>query len=335
MDYRVLGKTGLEVSTIGLGGIPIQKCTQAEADALIKACYANGINFIDTARGYTDSELKIGQAIKAYPDHFILATKSPEKTYAGMKAAIEISLKTLGVSTIHLYQCHFVKDLEQYGVITGEDGAYRALFEAKVEGKIKHIGITAHNKDVLSHALDSSLWDTVQFPYNFVETQGEAVFEKASQKNIGVIIMKPLAGGAIENAPLALKFILNNPNITSAIPGMNAPEQVVENTGVLNASIALTDAELKQIETFRERAGQNFCRRCGYCAPCPVGIDIPLMFTLEGYLTRYNLKDWAVSRYSQMTIKASDCIKCGACEPRCPYDLAIRDGLERVAETFA
>lgn len=334
MIYRQLGKTDLHISTLGLGGIPIQKCNTQEAQFVLDACFEKGINFIDSARGYGDSEALIGKAIKKYPNHFILATKSPAKTYEAMKQDIKASLEALQVDQIDLYQCHFVKDIEQYQLITSENGALKALKEAKENGQIKHIGITAHNKDVLLHAINDNVWETIQFPYNFVERQGVQLFEKAYEKGIGIIVMKPLAGGAIEDAPLALKFIMNNPHITTAIPGMNSADQVLQNTSILEAPLMLSAEEQAAMQNFIEQHQQNFCRRCGYCGPCTVGIDIPLMFTLEGYLTRYDLKDWAANRYHGLDKNASDCIQCGICEPKCPYNIPIRDRLKVVEKAF-
>lgn len=336
LPKRILGNTGLVVSVVGMGGIPIQRCEQEDAIAMITACHEEGINLIDSARGYGASEALIGKALSAtgLRDSFVLATKSPAKDEATMAKDIQTSLEHLGTDYIDLYQCHFVKDLEQYDLITGPQGAYQALATAKANGQIKHIGITAHNKDVLLHAIESGLWETIQFPFNFVETQGLALFERAHQLGIGILVMKPLAGGAIDDAALSLRFITQNPHITLAIPGMDSIRQIKENVAAASNLVPLTEQERLYIDGFKEKMGNRFCRRCGYCGPCPEGLDIPSMFTIEGYLSRYDLKEWAMMRYNGLAKKAHDCVKCGVCEPRCPYDLPIRDMLEKVAETF-
>ncbi|MCK8061049.1 MULTISPECIES: aldo/keto reductase [unclassified Fusibacter] len=334
MQKRNLGNTGLEVSVIGLGGIPIQRFNQDIANEVIDECVKQGVNFIDSARGYGASEELLGNALIGRRDQFYLATKSPAKTKEAMAEEIEKSLKAFQTDYIDVYQCHFIKDLEQLSMITGEGGAYEALLEAKKAGKIGHIGATAHNKDVLLKAIESGLWETIQFPYNFVEIQGLDLFKRAHELGIGILVMKPLAGGAIENVNLSLQFILNNDHITVTIPGMESKEQVIQNAAAGKDIRPLTAEQIEFIDSFRVKMGNNFCRRCGYCGPCPEGIDIPSMFSLDAYLTRYDLKDWAISRYMALPVTAGSCTKCGACEPKCPYDLEIRSMLEEVAARF-
>lgn len=335
MISRTLGKTGLRVKAIGFGGIPIQRIEQDEVNAIIEAMIDTGINFIDTARGYTVSESFIGNAIgDGKRSNFIIATKSPAKDYEQMKADIESSLSSLKTDYIDLYQCHLVKEMDQYRQILSENGAYKALVEAKEAGKIGHIGITSHSVDLLNEVIDDMPFETIQFPYNIIERQGEDLFKRASKRDIGVIVMKPLAGGALENGELSLKFILNNPYVSVVIPGMDKVSQVYENSNVAKTDLTLSVSENDEIESIRTSLGETFCRRCGYCLPCVKGIDIPTQFLLEGYLTRYNLKTWAIERYFAMDIKSTDCTDCGDCEPKCPYDLPIRKMLKNVTDQF-
>lgn len=339
MRKRRLGKTGLMVSEIGFGGIPIQRVDQATVTAILKACYDQGINFLDTARGYTTSEEMMGHALEELfgsdaTGKFIIASKAMSRDYAGMKKDIETTLSLLKVKHIDLYQCHFVKDATAYEAIIAEEGALKALKEAKAEGKIGHYGVTAHGADILSRIVADGHFDTVQFPYNPIESQGEQVFAEANAKDMGVIVMKPLAGGAIQNGPLALKYNLNNPHVTVVIPGMDSVEQVLENAAIGSAEIQLSPSEQVEIDKIREAFGENFCRRCGYCMPCPQGIDIPFQFLVNGYLTRYGLEDWAVQRYQSVAVHASDCVACGACEPKCPYNLPIIAMMKETTENF-
>jgi predicted aldo/keto reductase-like oxidoreductase len=334
MRKRILGRTGLEVTEVGFGGIPIQRVDAEKTKALLDACLENGMNFLDTARGYTISESLIGQALEGKRDKWIIATKSTARDYESMKADVEISLNNLRTDYIDLYQFHFVKDEGQLNMILSENGAYKALKEAKEAGKIGHIGITSHSVDLLEIALEKDCFDTIQFPYNPVESQGEGIFERAKAQNVGVILMKPIAGGAIKRGEVSIKYVLNNPNVTVAIPGMDSMEQVEKNTRVAMTSLALTKEDLDEIQAIKDELDGGFCRRCNYCAPCSQGIDIPTQFVLEGYLMRYNLEEWANTRYQGMAITAHDCIECGVCESRCPYDLPIGQMMKRVAKNF-
>lgn len=333
MEYRILGKTGLKISRLGFGGIPIQRIQPEQTRPLMELLVENGVNFIDTARGYTVSEEYLGQALEGLRDRFVLATKSMSRDREGMARDIETSLRNLRTDYIDLYQIHnpSVSQLEQ---VLAPGGALEALMEAKAAGKIGHIGITAHSAQVFELALEQPWVETVMFPYNLVETQGEALMRRCTQQNVGVICMKPLAGGALENPHLAMRFIANNPDITVIIPGMAAEEEIRQNLQAVCDDRPLTPEELEQIDAIRKELGTTFCRRCNYCAPCTVGINIPSMFILNGYLTRYGLGDWAKSRYFAQDHTAGDCIECGACEERCPYQLPIRKMLKKVAEGF-
>ena len=333
MKYTTLGKTGLRVSVVGLGGIPIQRTDVNGTREVIDACIETGINYIDTARGYTVSEEYLGEVLEGRREKFILATKSMSRDYESMKRDIEISLRNLRTSYIDIYQIHNIKTDEEFAKCFGENGAYQALLEAKVEGKIGHIGATAHGVEAFERLITEfeDKIETFMFPYNIVENQGAELMKKCTDKNIGFIAMKPLAGGNIEDATLAVKYILSNPDCTIAIPGMGDAKEVYENAAAAEAG-ALTEDEKKACQTIVKELGQHFCRRCGYCAPCPQGINIPSNFLFANYLRRYGLADWAKSRYATLPATAKDCVGCGTCETRCPYELPIREMLKAVAK---
>jgi len=172
------------------------------------------------------------------------------------------------------------------------------------------------------------------FPYNIVETHGVELIKKCTEKNIGFIAMKPLAGGAITDAALAMRFIAADSNVSVIIPGMADVAEFEQNLAASNDTSPLSDAEILKCDSIRKELGTQFCRRCGYCAPCSVGIIIPNMFVFEGYLERYGLADWAKGRYNAQAKTASDCIGCGVCETRCPYNLPIREMLKHTAQAF-
>ena len=216
---RLLGKTNMKVNRVGFGGIPIQRITQEETNKVINELIDKNVNFIDTARGYTISEEYIGNAIEGKREKFFIATKSMARDYESMKKDIEISLKNLKTDYIDLYQIHNLKP-EEYKTIFDENKAYKALLEAKEEGKIKYIGITSHSLETIEKSIEDEKFSTIQFPYNIIEDQADEVFKKANKKGIGIIVMKPLAGGAIDDAKLAIKYILSKDYIDVVIPGM-------------------------------------------------------------------------------------------------------------------
>ncbi len=333
MEYKVLGKTGLKVSALGFGGIPIQRIDAEGTRRLLHSLKEKGVNYIDSARGYTVSEEYIGFGLEGIREHFILATKSMSRDKAGMARDIDISLGNFRTDYIDLYQVHNpnAAQLEQ---VMAPGGALEALQEAKAAGKIGHIGVTLHSLDLFEKVLEYDWVETVMFPYNLVEVQAEACIQKCAEKNIGFIAMKPLAGGALEDATLAMRFLAQNPCVSVVIPGMAEEKELEQNLAAFEDNTPLSSEEWEKIGHIRRTLGTQFCRRCNYCAPCTVGIQIPGIFTLEGYYSRYGLQDWAKGRYEPMSAKASDCIECGACESRCPYHLPIREMMKNVARIF-
>lgn len=335
MKYTTLGKTGLNCAVVSFGGIPIQRSDAENTLAVVDKMLEHGMNFIDTARAYTVSEEYLGAALEGRRDRFILATKSMARDREGMANDIETSLRNLRTDYIDLYQFHNVpmKDLQ---TVFSDTGAYQALTEAKAAGKIGHIGITTHSLDVLRELVEhyADRIETVMFPYNIVETQGHDVLAAAREKGIGTIAMKPMAGGNLEDWRLALRFIAASGVCDISIPGMGSPEEVDRNAAVADDLSSLTKEELEQCQAVRQELGSHFCRRCGYCAPCTAGIDIPGNFLMANYLRRYGLADWAKARYQALSRHASDCTQCRLCEFRCPYDLPIREMLAQVAADF-
>ena len=297
MEYTTLGKTGLKISRMGFGGIPIQRIDAEGTKKLMQQLAEEGVNYIDTARGYTVSEEYLGYALEGIRDKFVIATKSMARTREAMAADIEKSLGNLRTNHIDLYQVHN-PSMEQLDTVIGEGGALEALLEAKAAGKIGHIGLTAHSTAVFERALNLDWVETIMFPYN------------------------------------ALRYVCSNQAVTVVIPGMAEVSELEENIKACSDTAPLTEAELAEMEQIRHQLGTNFCRRCNYCAPCTVGISIPSAFLFAGYLERYNLADWAKDRYGSMAVKASACVGCGKCETRCPYHLPIREMLKKVAEEF-
>ena len=335
MIVNVLGKTNLKVNKIGFGGIPIQRITKEEAKELVIKAVDLGVNFFDTARGYTCSEEYLGNGLVGLREKVYVATKSMARTYQQMKDDIEISLRNLQTNYIDLYQFHNVKNQDEWEKIISVDGALKAILEGKETGKIRHIGVTSHSKDFLDWLLDSEyceMIETIQYPLNFLEEEGIELFEKAIKKNIGTIAMKPLGGGMIDRYDVALKYLMNQEALSVMIPGIGNQEELKNNLTVSNGEYNLD--ELEYINKLKEEMKGQFCHRCGYCLPCTKGIDIPGIFTLEKYYLKYDLKEWAVTRYNNLASKADACINCNACVKRCPYSLDIPKKLADIAKLF-
>ncbi len=333
MEKRKLGKTDIEASIIGFGGIPIQGLSFSEAEKVLRHAFDRGINFFDTARAYTDSEEKMGKALSQLRDRIYLASKALSRDAEGMRKELEKSLKNLRTDMIDLYQIHSVSYMHELEAVLAPGGAYEALVKARDEGKIRWIGITGHSRPILQKAVFTGKFDTVQLPFNPIEDEWkEDVIPAAKEAGMGTIGMKPLAGGALRNAKSAIRFSLNR-GIDISIPGMDSIEQVDENVSVGEAFTDCTAEELKKLEEEKNFWEGEFCRRCAYCMPCPNGLNIPFLLLIEAYYTRYGLTEWALGRLKSLDKKFSDCTECGECLERCPYNLPIPEIMKRAEKT--
>ncbi|EGO64958.1 aldo/keto reductase [Acetonema longum DSM 6540] len=330
MEMRRLGRTDMKVTAISFGALPIQRCSMDEAGPVLHAALDAGINFFDTARAYTDSEAKIGRYISSRRKEYYLADKSMARTKAGILKDIDISLGNMKTDTIDLYQIHNIKEQKDLDAVLAPDGALEGLKAAQAAGKIRFIGVTGHSIPLLIQALRTNEFSTVQVPFNCIETGAlEELFPLADSLDIGKIAMKPLGGGQITKTELALRFILAH-NVV-AIPGMDEVKHIEENLAPAKHFRPLTAVEQRELAEEAKTIGSNFCRRCGYCMPCAVNIDIPTTFIYHLQYVRYGMTDAIPQRYASLPAKASACIECGVCESRCPYDLPIRERMKKVA----
>ncbi len=334
MKHRTLGRTGLQVSVVGFGGIPIQGLSFEDAALVLHAAFDVGINFIDSARGYTDSEEKIGHALKDRRAEMVIATKSTARDALKMEEEIETSLRNLKTDVIDLYQVHAPESDADLNKVLGPGGALEALDRAKTKGKVRFVGVTGHVPQVLEKALGTGLFDTVQLPFNPIETERlNDVIPVARKANLGIIGMKPIAGGALGNVPLALRFSLVR-GVDVVIPGMDSVAQVKENAQVGEALTPPDGEALLFFAAEKERLGTVFCRRCGYCMPCPTGLHIPYLLLLKAYHERYDLKAWALDRLNGFDKRYSDCVECGECVERCPYDLPVPELMQQAVKSM-
>ena len=351
MQRRRLGRTGLVVSVIGFGAIKLPLIEQEEADQVLNQALDLGVNLIDTARGYGDSESKIGGAIGHRRQEFLLSSRAAPGNADEMRRAVETSLGALQTDSIDIYQFHNMRKPEQYDVVMRKGGGLEGLRDMQSQGLIRYIGFSSHRIiDTMKRALRSGEFDVITVAYNILNDEmvdGE-VLPLAKACDVGVVAMKPLAGGTLAappeelrlapehpiEAPQALRFVLSNDAITVAIPGMAKVSEVEENLRAGDAIEKMSTEERQILVRAAEAVGKQFCRDCWYCQPCPEEILVPVILRQLGYYKRYGLKDWATGRYGMLEVKPTACVECGECEEKCPYDLPIQDLLKESAALF-
>jgi len=325
MEKVRLGRTEMMVTGLGFGGIPIQRVPEEEAIAVVNKCLDLGINFLDTANGYTTSEERIGRAIKGKREEIILATKSLARTREDIEKHLKLSLERLGTDYIDLYQLHNVSDAETLETVLDPNGPRGVIEDAKKAGVVKHIGITSHQVDVAKDIIKTDLFETIMFPFNFMVYEGnDELLSLARQHDVGFIAMKPLAGGMIANATIAIKYLLQFPD-TVLIPGIERVPEIEEIARVFEGPKEMTVGEKREMERIKEELGTRFCRKCDYCQPCTAGISISDVMAFPNLAKRLPPVRLYSGKFAESFEKAADCTDCGECEERCPYNLPIRD----------
>jgi len=353
LDYRVLGSTGLRVSRLGFGCIKFSKCPEADVAAALRRALDLGINFFDTARAYGTSEEMIGRAIASRRGEFVLATKSHGRTAQGLAADLETSLRNLRTDHVDILFLHTVSDAETYEKVMGPGGGYEAAVRAKEQGKVGHIGVSIHRDlATMRRAIESGAFEVLMAAYSPLDQEGAgALLPVARQHGLGTVIMKPLSGGQLVSPPGpdgrapspdpvvsgALRWVISNPAADSVIPGMVSARQVEENVAAVERG-PLSEAERDEVVAVvaslkkSYRYGQT-CLRCGYCQPCPNGINIPAIFQAADMAREYpdNLKHMGRDLYAAQERTAADCEECGRCMEHCPAKLDIPRRLREVA----
>ncbi len=328
MQYRKLGKTGLMISEVGFGCIPIIRLGSGDAIHVLRYAFDKGINFFDTANAYHDSEEKIGLALSGHRDEIVIATKSGERNAFGAAEHIENSLRRLQTDYIDLFQLHQVSKEKDWETITDPGGAMEAVLKAKEQGKIRHIGITSHSYTMALKLIKTGLFATVMFPFSFIEDSALGEMLRLIQElDMGFLSMKPFGGGAIDNASLAFKFLRQHPEAIP-IPGFDSVDYIDEVLSFYEQPNIVTEEDNVLMEKYRKDLGSQFCRRCEYCQPCPNGVMItPAM----GYpiLAKRMSPEVSVMFSKNPMESVTECISCGECITRCPYDLPIPDILQR------
>lgn len=318
MEKFRLGKTNLIISRTGFGGIPIQRISDEESTALLRACYEGGITFYDTARGYTTSERKISMALGDVREKIIIATKTHSQDGNSFNKDLEISLEQLQSDYIDIYQFHNPSFIPRP---KDENGLYDAALKAKAEGKIRHIGVTAHRLERAKEMVKTGLFDTMQFPLSSLATDEEVeLVNLCKEYDVGFIAMKGMAGGLITSGKATFAFLRQFDNVVP-IWGMQFMWQAEEFLSYEKNPPVLDDEMWEIIKKDREALSGGFCRACGYCLPCPADINIPMAARMELLLGRTEWQRMTDENGKNMMAKIKNCTKCGNCINHCPYHL--------------
>ncbi|MFO7951595.1 MAG: aldo/keto reductase [Bacillota bacterium] len=322
MEKTRLGKTNLMVTRIGFGALPIQAVDRDSAVKVTRYAYEQGINFFDTARAYTTSESDLGRALGDLGSEVIVATKAFYKNMEQFDEDFNTSLNNLQRDYIDLFQFHLVNEEDQLEEILKNGGPLDYLAEEKRKGRVKHIGITSHRPSLMPKALESGAFETVQIPLNYIENEPlEELIPLARSMDIGIIAMKPLAGGVFTNNRAAVKWVLEQAGVVP-IPGMRLIEEVDDILPALKGGP--NSQELAQLETDWHELGTNFCRRCNYCMPCPNDIEASFIVRAGLYFKRVGW-DKMEEKHVGLFEKGLECDRCGTCEAKCPYELPLTD----------
>lgn len=326
-----LGSTGIKVNKNGFGALPIQRISQADAVYLARKAYEAGITFFDTARWYTDSEVKLGEAFDGMREKVYIATKTGAETAEEFWKDLETSLKNLRTDYVDLYQFHNPSFCPKPGQ---ENGLYDAMLQAKAQGKVRHIGITNHRLHVAKEAIASGLYETLQFPFCYLSgQQEESLVEACRENNMGFIAMKALSGGLINNSKAAYAFQAQYDNVLP-IWGVQREAELDEFIAYINNPPVMTEEIKALIAKDREELSGEFCRGCGYCMPCPVGIEINNCARMSLMLRRAPSAGWLNEESQAKMKKIESCLQCGKCKSKCPYNLDTPTLLKKNYEDY-
>ena len=330
MDTIRLGRTNLTVTKNGFGALPVQRVDMDGAIKLLRKAYEGGINYFDTARFYTDSEEKIGLALSDVREKIIISTKTMATTVEGFWRDLGESLRLLKTDYIDIYQFHNIAFCPRPG---DGSGLYEAMLEARDKGMIRHIGITNHRLSVAEEAVRSGLYETLQFPFSYLAGEKEEALVRLCEENdVGFICMKALAGGLITRSDVAYAFLAQYP--VAPIWGIQRESELDEFLSYQDAPPALTDEILAFIEAERAELAGEFCRGCGYCMPCPMGIEINTCARMSLLLRRSPTAGHLTEKSQAMMQKIESCVECGQCRKRCPFGLDTPNLLKRNYEDY-
>ena len=331
MEKVILGRTGICVQKNGFGALPVQRVSLNEAKIILRKAYENGIQFFDSARAYSDSEEKIGLALSDVRENIYISTKTMATTVQAFWEDLETSLKMLKTDYIDIYQFHNPSFCPKPGDGTG---LYEAMLEAKNQGKIHYIGLTNHGWKVANEAIESDLYDTLQFPFSYLASEKEEELVRLCEEhNVGFICMKALSGGLITRSDIAYAYLLQYKN---ALPiwGIQKESELDEFISYQKQAPVLTKDIEEIIQHDRKELAGQFCRGCGYCMPCPQGIIINQCARMSLMLRRAPAENWLLEKWQAEMNKIKDCIHCGKCMTHCPYGLNTPELLQKNYEDY-
>ncbi len=318
METVRLGRTEIVTNKNGFGALPIQRIPDKDAVYLLQKAYENGITYFDTARWYTDSEHKLGLAFKGMRDKIWIATKTGAASAADFWKDLETSLNNLQTDYIDVYQFHNPAVCPKPG---DESGLYEAMLTAKEQGKVRHIGITNHRLAVADEAIESGLYETLQFPFCYLATEKDiALVKKCKEKDMGFIAMKALSGGLITNSAAAYAYLAQYDNVLP-IWGVQRENELDEFLSYIDNPPKMNEELSEVIEHDRKELLGEFCRGCGYCMPCPMGIEINNSARMSLMLRRAPSAGWLSEEWQEKMMKIETCLHCNKCKSKCPYGL--------------
>ncbi len=331
METVRLGKTGIVTNKNAFGALPIQRISDEDAVYLLKKAYESGMTYFDTARWYTDSEHKLGLAFEGIRDKIYIATKTGANNAEDFWKDLETSLENLKTDYIDVYQFHNPAFCPKPG---DESGLYDAMLKAKEQGKVKHIGITNHRLTVANEAVDSGLYETLQFPFCYLATEKDiALVEKCKAKDMGFVAMKALSGGLITNSAAAYAYLAQYDNVLP-IWGVQREKELDEFLSYIENPPTMSEEIKALIEHDREELLGEFCRGCGYCMPCPMGIEINNCARMSLLLRRSPSAGHLSKEGQEKMMKIEDCIHCNQCKSKCPYGLDTPALLQKNLEDY-
>ena len=331
MQTVTLGKTGITVNKNGFGALPIQRISKDDAAYLLRKAFDNGIKYFDTARFYTDSEEKMGYALSDLRDRIIIATKTAATNATAFWKDLETSLSLLKTDFVDLYQFH---NLAFCPKPDDGSGLYEAMLEAKQQGKIRHIGFTNHRHNVAKEAIESGLYETMQYPFSYLATDRDLELVRlCKEKEIGFVCMKALSGGLITDSACAYAYLSQYDHVLP-IWGIQRETELDEFISYQDNPPVLTEERLAKIDKDREELAGEFCRGCGYCMPCPVGIQINDCARMSLFLRRAPHSVYLADEWKEKMKRIDNCIHCNQCKSRCPYGLDTPNLLRKNYEDF-